>query len=158
MRLYHGTNMEFKTIDIRKGNPYKDFGQGFYLTDIYFQAEAMARKKAKIMGGTGIVQTYEFQETLLNSTRLNILVFEKATKEWAEFIYKNRSRHFPVHHHGYDIVIGPIADDGVAYLLNRYEEGSFTLEELAKELEYKKLNRQFFFGTEPAIQLLKRIS
>lgn len=59
--------------------------------------------------------------------------------------------------HSYDIVVGPIADDGVAYLLGRYSEGSFTIEELAKELEYKKLNSQYFFGTERAISLLKRI-
>lgn len=54
-------------------------------------------------------------------------------------------------------MIGPIADDGVAYLLSRYEEGSFTLEQLAKELKYKKLNKQFYFGTQRAIDLLKRI-
>lgn len=54
-------------------------------------------------------------------------------------------------------MIGPIADDGVAYLLSRYEEGSFTLEQLAKELKSKKLNKQFYFGTQRAIDLLKRI-
>ena len=59
--------------------------------------------------------------------------------------------------HNYDIVIGPIADDGVAYLLGRYEEGSYTLDDLAKELEYKKLNSQYYFGTQKAINLLKRI-
>ena len=32
MILYHGTNVDFQQIDIRKSNPYKDFGQGFYLT------------------------------------------------------------------------------------------------------------------------------
>jgi hypothetical protein len=54
-------------------------------------------------------------------------------------------------------VIGPIADDGVAYLLDRYEEGSFTIEELAKKLEYKHLNSQYYFGTDHAITFLKRI-
>lgn len=157
MKLFHGSNVDFSAIDIRKCKPYKDFGQGFYLTDIYAQAEAMARRKVQIMGGTSIVQVYELQESQLESIQLNVLRFEKPTKEWAEFIYQNRCRHKAVFHHDYDIVIGPIADDGVAYLLNRYEEGSFTLEELAKELEYKKLNRQFFFGTASAVQLLKRV-
>lgn len=64
---------------------------------------------------------------------MNILIFEKPDKEWAEFIYKNRTRSTPAFSHDYDIVIGPIADDGVAYLLNRYEEGFCTLEELAKD-------------------------
>ena len=43
MRLYHGTNIDFQEIDIAKSNPYKDFGRGFYLTDLYHQAERMGR-------------------------------------------------------------------------------------------------------------------
>ena len=38
MRLYHGTNVDFSLIDLTKSNKYKDFGQGFYLTDIRSQA------------------------------------------------------------------------------------------------------------------------
>lgn len=64
------------------------------------------------------------------------------------------SRHF---NHDFDIVIGPIANDGVAYLLDRYEEGTISLDQLAKELEFKELNNQFFFGTEKAIKYLNRL-
>ncbi len=157
MILYHGTNTDFKKIDITQSNPYKDFGKGFYLTDLFSQAQSLANKKARIFGGTPIVQNYQFDDTVLYNDTLSILIFDKPTEEWAEFIYKNRSRITPSYQHTYDIVIGPIADDGVAYLLNRYEEGSFSLADLAKELEYKQLNNQYFFGTERAIQLLKRI-
>ena len=41
------------------------------------------------------------------------------------------------YHHDYDVVVGPIADDGVAFLLGRYEEGTITLAELARQLEYR---------------------
>lgn len=34
MKLYHGTNVDFSEIDLSKCKPYKDFGQGFYLTNI----------------------------------------------------------------------------------------------------------------------------
>ena len=157
MILYHGTNVDFDKIDIEKSNPYKDFGKGFYLTNLQTQAEELAKKKARIFGGNPIVQVYDFDEAVLTNHLLNVLVFEKPIKEWAEFIYRNRNRNTLSFKHEYDIVSGPIADDGVAYLLNRYEEGSFTLEELAKELEYRKLNNQFFFGTKRAIEFLKRI-
>lgn len=126
------------------------------LTDIRKQAEELAKKRSRIFGGKALVLTYEFDGNNFNSSSLNILTFERPTKEWAEFIYQNRNRSISFKH-DYDIVIGPIADDGVAYLLSRYEEGSFTLEQLAKELEYKKLNKQFYFGTQRAIDLLKRI-
>ena len=51
MILYHGTNIDFKDINLSKSHKYKDFGQGFYLTDIRSQAEQMAAKKSKLFGG-----------------------------------------------------------------------------------------------------------
>lgn len=56
MRLFQGTNVDFDKIDISKSNPWKDFGKGFYLTDICEQALKMGRKKALIFGGSPIVQ------------------------------------------------------------------------------------------------------
>ncbi len=157
MILYHGTNSDFDKIDISKTKKYKDFGQGFYLTDIKSQAEELAEKRTLMFGGSPVVQKYEFDETVLSSSELNILKFDNVCAEWAEFIFKNRSRNNPPFVHHYDIVIGPIADDGVAYLLGRYEEGSFTIEELAEKLKFKRLNSQYFFGTPKAVNLLKRI-
>lgn len=156
MRLYHGTNVDFDRIDVAKSKAYKDFGQGFYLTDIRTQAEEWAKKKTEIFGGTPVLQEYEFDESVLSSSDLNVLVFDIPTEEWATFIHKNRSRK-ACFRHDYDIVVGPIADDGVAYLIGRYDEGTLTIAELVRQLEYKKLNRQYFFGTENAIKLLKRL-
>ena len=157
MTLYHGTNVDFDNIDISKTKKYKDFGQGLYLTDLKSQAEELARKRTLVFGGTPVVQEYEFDEAFLSSSEVNVLKFDGACAEWAEFVFNNRRRSVPPFTHDYDIVIGPIADDGVAYLLGRYEEGSFTIEELAEELKYKRLNRQYFFGTPKAVSLLKRI-
>jgi len=156
MILFHGTNIDFDKIDLAKSNRFKDFGQGFYLTDIRRQAEEMARKRTLQSGGMPIVQEYEFNAENLDSDLVKVLKFDNPSAQWAEFIYKNRNRHKPVFKHNYDIVIGPIADDGVAYLLDRYAEGSFSLEQLADELKYKRLNNQYFFGTERAVSLLKR--
>lgn len=97
-----------------------------------------------------------FDANLLTGNEMKVLKFDSPNKEWAEFIYKNRNREMEFHH-DYDIVIGPIANDGVAYLLGRYEEGTITLDELARDLEYKHLNSQYFFGTDKAIKYLKRI-
>lgn len=33
MRLFHGTNIDFKEIDFQKCKPNKDFGKGFYLLE-----------------------------------------------------------------------------------------------------------------------------
>ena len=156
MKLYHGTNVDFDVIDLTKSNKYKDFGQGFYLTDIRSQAEELAAKKSRLFGGYPVIQEYEFDESLLSGAELKVLKFDKPSTEWAEFIFKNRSRdnNFT---HDYDIVIGPIANDGVAYLLGRYEEGTLTIEELSDKLDYKKLNSQYFFGTDKSLKYLKRL-
>ena len=156
MILYHGTNVDFKIIDLKKSNRYKDFGQGFYLTDIRSQAEKLAAKKARLFGGYPVIQEYDFDETTLGNSNLNILKFSSPTAQWAEFVFKNRNRE-QVFAHCYDIVIGPIADDGVAYLLSRYEEGTLDIEELSKELTYKELNSQYYFGTVKSLNYLKRL-
>ena len=156
MKLYHGTNIDFDVIDLTKSNKYKDFGQGFYLTDLRSQAEQLAAKKSRIFGGYPIIQEYEFDESKLESNELKVLMFDTPTTEWAEFIFKNRNRDTNFKH-DYDIVIGPIADDGVAYLLGRYEEGTLSIEELSKKLDYKKLNSQYFFGSIKSLKHLKRL-
>lgn len=38
MILYHGTYIDIRSIDLDRCMPYKDFGKGFYLTDIEQQA------------------------------------------------------------------------------------------------------------------------
>lgn len=156
MKLYHGTNVNFDVIDLTKSNKYKDFGQGFYLTDIRSQAEELAAKKSRLFGGYPIIQEYEFDESLLSGAELKVLKFDKPSTEWAEFIFKNRNRDNDFTH-DYDIVIGPIANDGVAYLLGRYEEGTLTIEELSDKLDFKKLNSQYFFGTDKSLKYLKRL-
>ena len=156
MILYHGTYIFFDSIDLDKCRPFKDFGKGFYLTDLEDQAMKMAVKKSKIFNGAPVILKFEFDESFLINGVLKVKKFNKTDKEWAEFIYRNRSRtsHF---NHNYDIVTGPIANDGVAYLLDRYEEGTLSLNQLAKELEFRDLNNQFFFGTEKALKYLKRL-
>ncbi len=126
------------------------------MTDIRSQAEELAAKKSRLFGVYPVIQEYEFDESLLSGTDLKVLKFDKPSTEWAEFIFQNRNRdnNFT---HDFDIVIGPIANDGVAYLLGRYEEGTLTIEELSDKLDYKKLNSQYFFGTDESLKYLKRL-
>lgn len=157
MRLYHGTNTDFQCISLSKCKPNKDFGRGFYLTDVRQQAQAMAVRRCEFEEtGTPVVQVYEFDKSLLINGELQVKIFPQVSKEWAEFILMNRkSRGRRMH--DYDVVVGPVADDGVVYQLNLYMQRLITLDALVKELTFRKLNRQYFFGTERAIEKLKRI-
>ncbi|MBR6494356.1 MAG: DUF3990 domain-containing protein, partial [Prevotella sp.] len=105
MKLYHGTNVEFDEIDLSQSNKYKDFGRGFYVTDIRSQALELAQKRAVRDGGYPVLQEYEFDENYLTDPNLKVLRFDGPTKDWADFIYKNRSRKMSFNH-DYDIVFG----------------------------------------------------
>lgn len=87
---------------------------------------------------------------------MKVRVFDGVSAEWAEFILQNRMAKGK-RMHDYDIVVGPVADDGVVYQLNLYMQRLITIEALVRELTYRKINRQYFFGTERAIKNLKRI-
>lgn len=158
-KLYHGSNVAIHKIDLSKSLADKDFGKGFYLTDIESQAMAMAQRRVRIMGcGNPVVTVFEFNDDILNQNDLNVKIFpDEVTAEWADFINANRSASQTGFSHPFDIVVGPVANDGVAYQLERYNEGVIDLATLAKELAYRKLNRQYFFGTEKAIEQLKRL-
>ena len=54
---------------------------GFYLTDIIEQANALAQKKSRIYGGSPIIQKYEFKQEVMTTGELNVLKFERPTKE-----------------------------------------------------------------------------
>lgn len=153
IELFHGTNVHFDNIELSKCRPYKDFGRGFYLTDIRRQAEEMAVRRTKISrGGEPVVLMFCFDDDLLTNGDLNVLQFDSPSVEWANFILKNRMDRD--YHHEYDIVIGPIADDGVVLQLDLYVRHLISLEQLVRELRYRKLSRQYCFATELAISKL----
>lgn len=157
MILYHGTNMAFDAIDLKKSKPNKDFGQGFYLSADYAQAMAMAKIKVdQLEFGEPMVLTFEVDEAQME--RLNIQRYHGYSEEWAKFILLNRRNDKPYPAHDYDIVFGPIADDRVGVQLWKYETQSIDLPTLVRNLQHMKgITFQYFFGTEEAIKLLKRI-
>ena len=63
--LYHGSNVRITDIDLTQCNPYKDFGQAFYLTTEQSQAMEMALAKVDIFGGEPVINAYNFNEELL---------------------------------------------------------------------------------------------
>lgn len=156
--LYHGSNMGIDKIDLNLCHPDKDFGQGFYLTDIRKQAEFMALRRTRIMGeGMPAVTAYAFDEECLHDGSLKVKVFDAPCEEWALFVLANRNASASGFRHDYDVVIGPVADDGVAFQLERYSRKMITLETLVEELTFRNLNNQYFFGTECAISKLQRL-
>ena len=165
MRLYHGSNIAIDNINLAMCRPYKDFGQGFYLTDIEEQAEKMAIRVARIYGEKPIVNIYEIEDNFKDLKNLKIKDFGiQTTEEWARFVMNNRSRAFTDmknvlcnKDNKYDIVIGPVADDNMALLFRQYENEIIDFETLVKGMIYKETSSQYSFHTEKSVKLLRKV-
>lgn len=101
-----------------------------------------------------IVQNYYLDEKKLDE--LKVLRFDSYTEEWADFILLNRQNKERRSLHGYDVVIGPIANDTVGFQIRRYTEGIITKAQFLQEIMYHQVTMQYFFGTERALTILER--
>lgn len=163
MILYHGSNLEINQIDLMKCRPYKDFGRGFYLTDLQDQAMRMAKRVARIYGGEPIVTCFEADVDAIIGSNLSVRIFDKPDITWATFVMNNRSHTFSETNskecnleNQYDLVIGPVANDDMALLFRQFEEGYISIETLTKEMTFKQLTKQYSFHTRQAIDFLRK--
>lgn len=154
MKVYHGSLVVVENPEIRVGDRYLDFGYGFYTTMNEEQAVKWTAKQKNRKGtDIGYVSAYDFDLEKAEA-ELKILRFDKADKEWLDFVFANRkgqSREI------YDIVIGPVADDGVYEVVRLYEIGVYDLEEALKRLKVEELYNQVLFHTEKSLAFLKFI-
>ena len=158
MILYHGTNTDFVAIDLAKSQRGKDFGCGFYLSELESQAEEMAKFKVQLFGGQSIVQSYEFDKTHLSDGTLRFQRFDGYTKDWATFILANRQNKKADNIHDYDVVYGPIANDKVGAQIRNVIERNIDMDTFLERLKYMKgITFQYFFGSKRAIQMLRRL-
>lgn len=163
MRLYHGSYCQIERVELAHAKKYKDFGSGFYLTPDYGRAVKMAFRSVELNGdGEVEVNTFIFNKSACPQ-ELSIKEFRNANWEWAEFVMRNRDKsQNPPYNHGYDIVIGPVADSVVDSVMETYKEefGEDYLEPdnlkiLAERLKYPgEKYIQYCFCTDAALQYL----
>lgn len=166
MKLYHGSNIQIDSINLAMCRPYKDFGTGFYLTDMKEQAEKMAVRVSKIYGGTPILNVFDIQDDFKLLPDIRIKDFgEQTTEDWAKFVMNNRNRAFVDikdalcnRDNKYDIVIGSVADDNMALLFRQYENEIIDFQTLLNGMIYKKTSSQYSFHTEKSIKLLRKVN
>lgn len=145
MLLYHGSNIIVSEPEIRKTRYAKDFGWGFYTTEIPLQAEQWAYRRA-VFGGKPSVSVFHYVE----DTSLNIKVFDGVTDEWLDFIAACRAGQM----HPYDIVKGPMADDEIWDHVRDYTDGRITREMFMSYAKFKKPTQQTTFHTMRALATL----
>jgi hypothetical protein len=155
MKVYHGSYLEIRTIDLSHGRPNRDFGHGFYVTRYRRQAEEWASRKGEDNRTEGVVSEFIFDEYIWEDTELNLLRFEDYTEDWLDFVVKNRLNRSRKQTHDFDIVEGPVADDAVTVRVNDYIRGDVSKQDFLEELKFRKPTHQICFCTTASLQALE---
>ena len=137
--IYHGSNMVVEKPQIIVSGFYKDFGFGFYCTNI----ERQAKKWAQTKKGDSFVSVYNY----LPTDELKVLSFPVMTDEWLDFVVACRRGI----KHEYDIVEGPMADDQIWDYVEDFIEGNITREAFWVLAKFKYPTHQIVFCTQKSL-------
>ncbi len=141
MKVYHGGYCPIEIPEIIIGKYAKDFGAGFYCTELKEQAIRWARRY-----DTRIISIYNFEQ----NNELKILHFNEMTEEWLNFIVNCRNGI----KHDYDIVIGAMANDQVYNYISDFISGVLTSEQFWVLAKFKHPTHQINFCTAEAVKCL----
>jgi hypothetical protein len=73
--------MKITEVDLSKGERYRDFGQGFYVTKFRHHAEEWAMKIGKKHGNNGFVTEFDFYETYFENRHYRYPVRDNSSVE-----------------------------------------------------------------------------
>lgn len=141
--IYHGSNAVVQCPKILINGHYKDFGYGFYCTNIKKQAKRWALTKR----GESIVNRYTYT---MNSS-LKTCVFEEMTEKWLAFVVNCRRGK----EHSFDIVEGPMADDQIWDYVEDYIAGNISKTAFWELVKFKYPTHQIVFCTQKALTTLQ---
>ena len=148
IRLYHTGFEEIRRPDVHRGRINADFGQGFYLSP----DEEFSRRWARTRKGEAtIINSYE-----LTLDGLKVMRLER-NAEWFDIIYRNRSLAAGAPE-GFDVVIGPIANDTIYDTWGITTSGLLTREQSLELLMIGNVYLQAVVRTEQAAERLRWLS
>ncbi len=144
MKVYHGSYTAVEKPQIFESRFPKDFGEGFYCTELEQQAVRWASRY-----DTAVVSVYEYT----SEENLKMLVFKEMTEEWLDFIVACRSGK----KHNFDLVIGAMANDQIYNYISDFIDGVLTREQFWVLAKFKHPTHQICFCSEKALKTLQFI-
>ena len=151
MIVFHGGTDIIEKPDIRPTLSSRDFGTGFYCTDIQEQAEKWAIRQSRIRKKTAVLNKYEFDSEKALQT-LKFKIFNDYGIEWLELIINCRKdMQFK---HGFDIVYGKIANDDVGETVQAVVNGLMPHDFALQKLAFMPANNQYCFCSGKSLEFL----
>ena len=144
--IFHGSDIAVPEPRIISANRLLDFGEGFYTTSSYEQAQRWAnRVSLRKKTGKQIISVYDF--TLDKAIKdLKIKRFDSPDPEWLGFVTACRSGRDTDYE--YDMALGPVANDNVYATIQLYETGLLSEAETIIRLKVERIYDQILFHTD----------
>lgn len=139
IEVYHAGTDPIEKPDCSHGRVDLDFGQGFYVTDIYDQAYNFAMAKSRERRCPPLINVYLLDRKGILEEARN-LIFDRYDEDWLEFIVDCRSGGNLWKE--YDYIEGGVADDRVIDTVNMYIQGFISRDRALNNLRYMKPNNQ----------------
>ncbi|MCL2844608.1 MAG: DUF3990 domain-containing protein [Chitinivibrionia bacterium] len=152
MKLYHGGTDIVEAPRIIFNEQGRDFGFGFYTTDIYEQALKWAKRQGRIREKQAILNVYEFDENKATKDLVS-KKFSDYSVEWLKLVVNCRSN--PQFRHDFDIVFGKIADDDVGETVQAVVDGLMPMDFALQRLTFMPANNQYAFCTEKSLNYIR---
>ena len=140
--IFHGSNVEVSKPRILQNGFYKDFGYGFYCTNI----EKQAKRGAITRKGDSVVNKYKY----IPDSKIKVLSFKEMSDEWLDFVAACRKGI----EHEYDIVEGPMADDQIWNYVEGFISGKVPRDVFWELVKFSYPTHQIVFCTEDALKTL----
>lgn len=153
MKLYHGSTKIIQHPEYGKGNPYNDYGPGFYMTE----SIDLAMEWACTNESDGYANAYQ-----LDINDLSVLYLTRGNYHilnWLAILVSNRVfevkpgivkdakdcllRTFLPDYENFDVICGYRADDAYFSFAKDFLNNSISLEELERAMHLGKLGEQY---------------
>ena len=165
LTLYHGSSLILKHPHLGKGNPFHDYGLGFYCTETL----EVAKEWACSMAQDGFVNRYSFRTdglSILNLTDGNYTILN-----WLSILLMNRKFNlsfdiaaqgkeylvstFLPPYEDYDVIIGYRADDSYFSFASAFLNNTISLAQFERAMSLGKPGEQVVLKSEQSFSRLR---
>lgn len=138
--VYHGTQSQFIFPSLMKSKDFRDFGNGFYVTENYFDALSVLKFKS------GYIYEYE-----LNTDGLMVRDIQDE-EELAKYVIKNRMN---IYKDEYDVVIGgTVCNCAQLFKSARNKKLKVSINNIVELIRKSPYDNQYCLKTEKALNQL----
>ena len=141
--------------EIRERLHAPDFGKGFYTTASEEQAIRWAKRVRLVRKAKEAVVTV-YDVSTLETNALSVKTFDGVSEEWFDAVIACRQGTDVFS--GYDVVIGPVANDNVYQTIRFFETGVYSKDEAMRRLLAERLFNQIVFKTPAALACCRYVS